>query len=78
MLRPMTKKQWAEHASWCLGHYPLMGTDWDAHRRGIQLSAPVPEHLADAVPYFDVEPMTEEEEEYAAATAQTALQMELF
>lgn len=74
----MTEKQWETHVAFCVGHYPLMATDWDAHRRGIQLAAPVPDHLLDAVPYFDVEPMSEEEEEYAAATAQTALQMELF
>jgi hypothetical protein len=74
----MTQAAWDEYALWCYGQYPLLQLDWDAHRRGIQLSAPVPECLADAVPYFDVEPMTEEEEEYAAATAQSALQMELF
>jgi hypothetical protein len=74
----MTQKDWDEYALWCMRQYPLMYSDWDAHRRRMQLAAPVPEHLTDAVPYFDVEPMTEEQEEQAAATAQTALQTELF
>lgn len=78
MLRPMSQDSWDAYALWCYGQYPLMQLDWDAHRRGIQMSAALPEHLADAVPYFDVEPMSEEEEEQAAVMGQTALQMELF